>query len=62
MTVLWNKEDIILELPMPRSQPLECPTSPLGDDNNGNNDDDNDNASLGSSPCRSPPLDTSNPQ
>jgi hypothetical protein len=61
--VLWNKEDIVLVMPMPRSQPSKPPTSPLGDDDGGDDGDDNDNAgSPGSSPQRSPPPDTGKPQ
>jgi hypothetical protein len=61
--VLWNKEDIILDMLMPRSQPLEPLTSPPGDDDDGGNDDDgSDNVGgPGSSPRCSPPLDTSKP-
>jgi hypothetical protein len=50
--VLWNKEDIILEMSMPRTNPLEPSKSPSGDDGGGDDDDGgNDNAGgPGSSP------------
>jgi hypothetical protein len=62
--VLWNKEDIVLDMPTPRSHPSDPPMSPPGDDDDSGDDGDgNDNAGgPGSSPRRSPPPDTSKPQ
>jgi len=64
MRMLWNKSDIILDMPTPASQPSHpssSPSSDLGDDDDGG--DDNDNASgPGSSPLGSPPPGNSNSQ
>jgi hypothetical protein len=55
LQVLWNKADIVLEMPTPLSQPSHPSSSPPGDDPD---DDDNDNGSNGndnaSSPANSP--------
>jgi hypothetical protein len=68
--VLWNKSDIVLDMPMPASQPSHPLSSPLGDpgddddyDSGDDNDsDDNDNAGgSGTSTLGSPPLGNSNP-
>jgi hypothetical protein len=69
MCVLWNKGDIVLEVPMPavaRSQ-SPPPSDPGDDDDDDNTDDDNggdnDNASgPGSSPQGSPAPGNSSPQ
>ena len=57
MQVLWNKSNIVLDMPTPVSQPSQPSSSPPGDP-----DDDNDNAGgPGSNPLGSLPPDNSNP-
>jgi hypothetical protein len=70
MRVLWNKADIVLEMPMPASQPSQLSLSPPGgpsdDDDDGGNDNggnDNGNASGPSNtPLGSPSPSNNNPQ
>jgi hypothetical protein len=66
MRVLWNKSDIVLDMPMLALQPSHTSSSPLGDPGDDDDDDgggdDNDNAGgLGTSPLGSPPPGDSNP-
>jgi hypothetical protein len=62
--VLWNKADIMLEMPTPLTQPLLSGSSPLGDDLDDDDDDDggkgSDNAGgPATSPQDSPPTNKS---
>jgi hypothetical protein len=63
--VLWNKADIVLEMPTPSTQPSLPGSSPRGDDPNDGDDDDsggkgNDNAGgPATSPRDSPPTNKS---
>ena len=50
--VLWNKRDILLEMPMPASQPSQPSSSPLAgpsddDEGGGDDNDGNDNNNVG---------------
>jgi hypothetical protein len=61
MRVLWNKSDIVLDMPTPVSYPSHPSSSPPGDpgdDDDGGDDDGNDNAGGSGT---SPP-DNNNPQ
>jgi hypothetical protein len=42
LRVLWNKADILFEMPMPVSQRSHPSSSPPGDDPGDDNDDDGD--------------------
>jgi hypothetical protein len=64
--VLWNKADIVLDMPKPVSKSSQPSSSPLGglsdnDDENGG-DGNGDDGGHGSTPPRSPCPDLSNPQ
>ena len=66
MRVLWNKSDIVLDMPTPVSQPshptVSLPSDPGDDNDDDGGGDDNDNAgSPGTCPPGSPPPDNSNP-
>jgi hypothetical protein len=67
LVVLWNKADIVLEMPTPSTQPSLPRSSPPSDDPDDGDDDDNDGggkgndnaASPATSPRDSPPTDKS---
>jgi hypothetical protein len=63
---LWNKADIILDMPKSASKPSQPSSSPPGgpsdDDDDNGGDGNGDDGSHGSTPPRSPRPDTSNPQ
>jgi hypothetical protein len=64
--VLWNKEDIIMDMLTPRSKPSEPSTSPpgggSGDDDAATADGNGTAGGPGNSPPHSPCPNTSNPQ
>jgi hypothetical protein len=63
LEVLWNKEDILLELPKPVSQPSEHASSPPDPDDSGGNDydDGDDDKGKNGGPPKSPPPPNSLP-
>jgi len=60
--VLWNKEDIELEMTMLLSQPLVAASSPPDDDGDDVNDDGGDDNDDNGPPCNSPPPHSSPPK